>query len=80
MRIRKANVTCVRELSVEVLQLACSDLSVRKDKLMPVAMHNLKLRSAPQIETKLQNSTMEMELSLPAIWAAKTRNLHNFNL
>lgn len=57
----------VRELSVETLQLACSDLSVRKGKLMPVAMHNFKLRSAPQIKTKLQNSTMEMELCLPTI-------------
>lgn len=58
----------------------CSDLSVRKDKVMSVAMHNLKLRSAPYIETKLPSSTIEMEPGLPTIWAVKTRNFCKVNL
>lgn len=47
---------------------------------MSVAMHNLKLRSAPYIETKLPSSTIEMEPGLPTIWAVKTRNFCKVNL
>lgn len=61
---------------MEASQLGGGDLIVSKDKLMPVAMHNLQFRSAPHEDTKLQGSTLGTGLHLPTVWAVKTKTLY----